>query len=272
MKPAALLLSALAVLLTATASVGSSPGSAAMGMTRGVFDTGCIYSHTLRDDPLLHPNMPGMSHVHDFFGNRTTMGRSTGNGLLKATRANTKNTTCKDKGDGAAYWAPALYQDGAKLRPEKVHVYYRHQGSVPARPFPIGFGMITDKHFWWCGPGTTKHRDGTVPACPNGRLFVILTFPACWDGVRRFARNGSHVSFGMRMQCDAAHPVRIPELTVFLSYRVDGKPHVYTLASGHPRTAHADFFNAWEPKHLARLVEKCLNHGRVPNCNDEKTR
>jgi hypothetical protein len=241
-------------------------------MSTGVFDTGCLYSHTLPDDPLVHPNMPGMSHVHDFFGNRTTKGGSTGNVLLDATRTNASNTTCKDKRDGSAYWAPALYQNGVKVRPDRVHVYYRHRGSVPAKPFPVGFGMITHKHFWWCGPGTTKHRDGTVPACSNGRLFVILTFPACWDGRRLYSQNGSHVSFGMKMQCDAAHPVTIPQLTVFLSYRVDGEPHIHVLASGDPRTAHADFLNAWEPDRLAHLVDACLNHGRVANCNRDEGR
>ena len=264
MKFAALLLAALAS-LAAVAPGGSSPGPA-MGMSKGVFDTGCLFSHTLADDPLVHPNMPGMSHVHDFFGNRTTTGRSTGKALLTAARPNPSKTTCKDKGDDSAYWAPALYQDGAKVRPEKIHVYYRHRGSVPAKPFPVGFGMVTHKHFWWCGPGTMKHRDDTVPACPGGRLFIILTFPACWDGHRLFSQDGSHVSFGMKSQCDPAHPVSIPELTVFLSYRVDGKSHVYVLASGDPTTAHADFLNAWEPSHLAHLIDTCLNRGRVANC------
>jgi hypothetical protein len=243
-----------------------------MAMSTGVFDTGCSYSHSLPDDPLLYPNMPGTSHLHDFFGNRTTTARSTGRGLLNAVKANVNNTTCKDKRDGAAYWAPALYQDGTKLRPEKVHVYYRHRGDIAATPFPVGFGMITHKHFWWCGPGTMKHRDDTVPACPNGSLFVILTFPVCWDGHRLFAQNGSHVAFAMRGKCDAAHPVSIPELTVFLRYPVDGKSHTYILSSGYPRSAHADFFNAWEPQRLAHLVEACLNHGRAASCKQDRNR
>jgi uncharacterized protein DUF1996 len=271
-KPAALILAALAMLSAAATTIGSSSASAsaAMGMSSGVFDTGCLYSHTLPDDPLVHPNMAGMSHLHDFFGNRSTKGRSTGNSLLSAARESASNTTCKDKRDGSAYWTPALYQEGVKVRPDKVHVYYRNHSNVPAKPLPVGFGMITHKHFWWCGPGTTKHRDGIVPACPNGRLFVILIFPNCWDGVRMFSQNGSHVSFGTR--CDAAHPVRIPQLSLVLSYRVDGKPHTYALASGDPTTAHADFFNAWEPQRLARLVEACLNHGRVADCKRDNNR
>lgn len=240
--------------------------------TGGVFDTTCRYSHTLSDDPLVHPKMPGMSHVHDFFGNRTTAAGSTGLGLLNAARGNPDKTTCKDKLDGSGYWAPALYQDGAKVRPRQVHVYYRHRGNVAAKPFPVGFGMITQKYAWSCGPGTMKLRDGTVPTCSNGRIILNMRFPACWDGVRLFAQDGSHVSFPMRMGCDARHPVRIPQLSLVLSYRIDSKPHTSVLASGAPTTAHADFFNAWEPQRLAHLVEKCLNHGRVAACKLDNER
>jgi hypothetical protein len=261
MKRLALVVStAVAILASAAASGAPTPTSAPSGVPKGVFDTGCSYSHTLRDDPLLHPGVPGASHVHDFFGNRTTDARSTGRTLLAATAADPAKTSCKDKLDRSAYWAPALFEDGRQLRPEKVHVYYRHHADERARAFPTGFGMVTHTHFWWCGPGTEKFKDGSVPACPKGRLFVILTFPSCWDGVRMFASDGSHVSTGRR-SCDSAHPVRLPRLTMFLSYRVDGNQHAYQLASGAPRTAHADFLNAWEPKRLAHLVATCLNPG-----------
>lgn len=260
MRLAAFLLAAV-VVSSASASTGAISSSAGTGMFNGVFDTNCFYSHTLRDDPLLHPGVPGASHVHDFFGNRTTDARSTGKTLVEAARGDAKKTSCKDKLDRSAYWAPALYEDGRQLRPEKVHVYYRHHADERARPFAAGFGMVTHKHFWWCGPGTEKLEDGTVPACPRGRLFVILSFPACWDGVRSFSSDGSHVAHGRGM-CDAVHPVRLPQLTMFLSYRVDGKRHSYHLASGAPRTAHADFLNAWEPRRLAHLVATCLNEGR----------
>jgi uncharacterized protein DUF1996 len=257
---AGLLLTAVVVVSSAFASTVAVSNSAGISMFSGVFDTTCFYSHTLRDDPLLHPGASGASHVHDFFGNRTTDARSSGNTLIEAAGRDPAKTSCKDKLDRSAYWAPALYEGGRKLRPDNVHVYYRHHGDVPARPFPPGFGMVTHRHFWWCGPGTVRFEDGTVPACPKGRLFVILTFPACWDGVRLFASDGSHVSHGRR-KCDAGHTVHLPRLTMFLSYRVDGKPHSYRLASGAPRTAHADFLNAWEPARLVHLVATCLNMG-----------
>ena len=264
MKSTPLLLAAIAA-LAAGGLVTSASGSGAP--LNGVFDTGCRYSHTAPDDPLVHPGRPGASHMHDFFGNRATDARSTGRRLLD-TPATATSTTCGDKRDRSGYWAPTLYQDGRRLAPEKVHVYYRHHAAVPAKPFPLGFGMIARQHFWSCGPGSAKYRNGTVPACPNGRLFVVLSFPACWDGVRLFSQDGSHVSHGGK-RCDAAHPVRIPRLAMLLSYRVDGRSHAYTLASGNAQTAHADFLNAWEPGRLAQLVEACLSHGRTPNCEQD---
>lgn len=255
------------VCVAALSATGASVSRAADAgvLLNGVFDTGCRYSHSLRDDPLLHPTSHGLSHLHDFFGNRTTDAHSTGEALLESGRKNPANSTCQDKRDSSAYWAPALFQDGRRIAPEKVHVYYRHHANVQAAPFPVGFGMVTHRHFWWCGPGTAKYRDGTVPACPRGRLFVILAFPACWDGVHLFSKNGTHVSQG-GSACDAAHPVRLPRLTMFLSYRVDGKPHAYQLSSGAPSSAHADFLNAWEPDRLAHLVSTCLNQARVMDC------
>ena len=268
MKLAALVVISLASLGTKSVSWGVATRSSGMGMLKGVFDTGCRYSHSARDDPLLLAGQPGMSHLHDFFGNRTTDATSTGRSLLAAVRENPRNVTCKDSRDASAYWAPALYEDGRRLLPQKVHVYYRHHASIRANPFPTGFGMVTHRHFWWCGPGTTRSRDA-VPACAGGRLFVILNFPMCWDGTRLFSTDGSHVSYGAT-GCNTTHPVRLPHLTMFLSYRVDGQPHAYNLASGSPGTAHADFLNGWDPDRLAYLVNACLNKSAGTDCKKSR--
>src|SRR6266508_3973475 len=65
-------------------TVGVSAGSASSG-PGGPADAGpeggdgpatfrvlCASSHVLADDPIVHPNMPGASHLHQFFGNATT--------------------------------------------------------------------------------------------------------------------------------------------------------------------------------------------------------
>src|SRR5690349_9233817 len=42
----------------------------------------CGFSHVASNDPIVHPGMTGMSHSHDFFGNRGTNADSTPASLL----------------------------------------------------------------------------------------------------------------------------------------------------------------------------------------------
>src|SRR5690606_7057081 len=55
----------------------------------GQFVTGCAYSHTAPDDPIVHAGFPGRSHLHDFFGNTSTDAHSTLDSLLEG------ETTCQ---------------------------------------------------------------------------------------------------------------------------------------------------------------------------------
>ena len=43
------------------------------------------------------------------------------------------------------------------------------------------------------------------------------------------------------------------------TYPIRGPGHDLKLASGETGTAHADFFNAWEPEALQREIESCLH-------------
>ncbi|MBY8854067.1 DUF1996 domain-containing protein, partial [Saccharothrix sp. MB29] len=45
----------------------------------------CPFTHRLPDDPIVVPNLPGASHMHSFFGNRTTNAHSTVQSLLAGT-------------------------------------------------------------------------------------------------------------------------------------------------------------------------------------------
>jgi len=72
---------ALTAGLSAPGAGGAAPSA---GSTQGArFVTRCTYSHTLSDDPIVHPNQPGASHSHDFFGNKTTDAFSTLASLTK---------------------------------------------------------------------------------------------------------------------------------------------------------------------------------------------
>jgi hypothetical protein len=222
-----------------------------------------------------------MSHLHDFFGNRLTDAFSTGDTLLAAGRANHEVTTCIDAADFAAYWAPALYRDGVKLDPWEVLVYYRNASDVDVAVFPVGFGMIAgdassqvpNKEVRWeCSKPPLRSSNSEVPKCDRGDLQAVLKFPVCWNGVDLFTADGSHVRYG---PCRNSHPVRIPELTVIVKYPHDHQDHQYHLASGHPMTLHADFFNAWAPEVLTLLVSKCNNEreqdGRRRSCQHDES-
>ena len=106
----------------------------------GQFYADCGFSHRLTDDSIVFPGQPGRSHLHDFFGNRTTNAHSTVASLQKG------KTNCHRVQDKAAYWAPTLYA-GADNDPIKVvnaQAFYlsgfRDFESI--QPFPSGLEMI----------------------------------------------------------------------------------------------------------------------------------
>ncbi len=106
----------------------------------------------------------------------------------------------------------------------------------------------------------------SVPTCPGTKLEVLIRFPDCWDGTHLdSADHMSHVAYSdpdrrgsVYRTCPRSHPVAIPKLAIEVRYPTVGGPGV-SLASGLGYTAHADFFNAWDPETFARLVRDCLN-------------
>ena len=87
----------------------------------------CGYSHSAADDPIVAPGKPGASHMHDFFGNRSTNAASTYESLQAAA------ILCRRPLDTAAYWTPSLYQDGTQVKPIGVNAYYLPQARTPRR-------------------------------------------------------------------------------------------------------------------------------------------
>ena len=248
------------------------------------FDANCDPGQRLKDDPLKFPGRPGASHEHQFLGNTTTNAYSTGESLLLANRDG-KHTTCHDPLDGSAYWLPTLYQDGKRLAPGGIHVYYTANQEVRhplVRAFPVGFGQIaglntTDwrgepqlGHEWRCVAGEDDQRTGLGSidgpfACSTGKLRVGIHFAECWDGVNKFKLDESHVAYQSGKGCPADHPYLLPSLSLLMSWNTDTAPHRYQVSVGADGTlgttasVHADFFSGWEPQHLQDLVTRCLN-------------
>jgi hypothetical protein len=237
------------------------------------FHATCTVSHHASDDPIVFPGLPGASHNHTFWGNRSTTSSSTAASLSGATA-----TTCDPKDDHSAYWIPTLYQDGAVVDPDEVTVYYGSRLKDPSKtqPFPPGLRMITGdptrqsdpqgNHFWCAGIGGEVGRtaDGAFPVCaPTAHLVRQITFADCWDGKHLDSPNHrDHVANGNHLgQCPADHPVPIPSVSFVISYQLSGYTEAITLSSGNAVSMHGDFFNAWDEEALASRVRNCLNQG-----------
>ena len=235
------------------------------------FKVECGWSHAASDDPIVHPGTPGVSHRHDFFGNTSTDSGSTAVGLRS------QDTTCQNKLDTAAYWAPALLVDNTPVAPLGSVAYYRPGTAVdPAtlRAYPAGLMMVAgdggatepqplEVAAWHCGASPVLHA--TPPSCPTtAPLGVRVAFPDCWDGERLDSTDHrSHVAYSDDGRCPDDHPVPMPQLIFEVHYPVSGKPAGGALASGGVLGVHADFLNAWDQKALEREVRVCLNGDNV---------
>jgi hypothetical protein len=290
---------ALRVLVISSALLAApsvSGAAAPRGLHGNNFFSNCLFSHMAPDDPIVFPRQPGKSHAHTFFGNTRTNATSTLASLLKG------RTTCRTKGDTAAYWIPTPYDHGREVRPSKAQLYYVLRGYEQMHPFPSGLRVIAgNSHattaqdeqivYWSCDAAGVKAKIGprpskcgvlaarfhgvvqTCPTCPKRKNFMVrrktwvelhINFPDCWDG-KHLDRpdHHSHMAYSRNYVCPASHPVKVPLLRMNIRYPlVDGRG--IELASGSPLTAHGDFFNAWEQKALAKLVDACF-HDRPCN-------
>lgn len=238
----------------------------------------CALSHRAANDPIVFHGMPGESHMHDFFGNRSTGASST----LRSLRRNAGN--CVPADDRSGYWTPTLYRHGRALKAVQVQVYYQdffRFGRV--LPFPAGLRVVAGRADatapqrgvvrWTCRQDQVGGDPARIPSCGSTFVALRIAFPDCWDGRRLDSRNHrSHLAYnragGMELgpqRCPRSHPVVVPTLQLNVVYPIhDG--HGVTLASGSPLTAHADFFNGWRPSVLRRRVDEILNGGQA--CDD----
>jgi uncharacterized protein DUF1996 len=290
---------AIAAVVVAGISLATTSAAGPTGPHGNNFFSNCRFSHTGNDDPIVYPRQPGRSHAHTFFGNAST-GASSTLARLRAAR-----TTCKPRADRAAYWVPTLYEDGREVRPAKGQFYYVLRGFGQMRPFPAGLVMIAgDAHarraqptsvtYWTCGGrggvrlapsaivptcAVVRTRANvflkTCPSCPLVRkhiservktyLELHVDFPDCWDGKRLDSPDHkNHMAYSRDYVCPRSHPVKVPLIRAMIRYPITGGSGV-ALASGGQFSGHADFYNAWDDRALAKLVDDCF-HGRP--CNE----
>lgn len=277
--PVLVVLVAAATLVGLVAVMARDSGTATAERVPGVgpqgrvpqFKVECGWSHAAPDDPIVLPGRPGGSHLHDFFGNTATGATSTAADLVGG------DTTCQNKLDTAAYWAPALHRHGVPVIPTGSVAYYRPGPEVDptrVRTYPPGLVMIAGDPAsrgpqplavaaWRCGASPVLHAD--PPRCPRtAPLGVRIAFPDCWDGEHVDSEDHrAHVARSDDGRCPDGHPVALPQLIFEIRYPVTGSPNGLELASGGTHGVHADFINAWDPAALDREVRACLNRSKV---------
>lgn len=240
------------------------------------FRVTCAASHRRQDDPIVFQNQSGVSHMHEFFGNRTTNAFST----LTSLRAGTAN--CNPVADKSAYWVPTLYRNGQPVAPDNVTIYYQgihDRTRAVAHPQGLRYVVGNAKALspdenpaarWSCTTQSPSSRDFLT--CPPGtRVETYLDFPTCWNGRDLDSANHrDHMAFAVGLVCPSSHPVVVPRLEFLITYPVNGTGlslggtrNGVNVTSAPGYTFHGDFMNAWDQAELERRVRDCVNAGYI---------
>ncbi len=231
----------------------------------GVFHTSCTFSHMAKDDPIVSPGEPGVSHLHTFFGNESTDAGSTYRSMRRGA------TTCDFSADTAGYWTPALMDpQGDVVKPQRLAAYYFASSKVAAPPANlrmIAGGDTSELRVagYTCGEGMPTSSEPLD--CGSAWLKGVVVFPSCWNGEDLDSRNHRrHMAYPTGTGCPRGYPVRVPKLILHITYGIhDGTG--YTLVSDEMMgmtdgmSLHADFWNTWNQRGLERTVARCLNGG-----------
>lgn len=281
---------------------GQIPATAAPDVV-GAFRLICAAAHLGYDDPVVYPNQPGKSHLHQFFGNDGVNAASDYTSLRT-----TGGSTCQSKANRSGYWIPAMLNDKMQvIRPDYVSIYYKRRPKTDplcakigtacvdlprGLRFVFGFNMLnmaaapTGSAYFNCtGPGITQvHYANLVLAqakCPvGGQLGAIINAPECWDGKNLdSADHRSHVAYSKYIgqsyaQCPTTHPYVIPAFTLGAWYSQGAVLEPWHLSSDvmadgttmtPGSTFHADWFGAWDQTVADMWHDNCIN--RLLNCS-----
>jgi hypothetical protein len=177
---------------------------------------------------------------------------------------------------------PALIDaEGVPVMPSSMDVYYKsgYNGIAPQviKPFPSGLRVIAgsaksstaQEHAYWACHGKYIGHPSSIPDCSGGDgLTMTVEFPQCWDGVNLDSTDhASHMAYPREGSCPSTHPVAIPAVTFNVQYalrdttgwRLSSDMYADDLPGG--LSAHADWFEGWEPDVSDTFVKDCVNAG-----------
>lgn len=231
----------------------------------------CNYSHTLNDDPIVHPGQPGVSMTHDFYGNEQANAYSTPRTL----RAAASTSNCELSADKASYWAPTLYSSGQQLTPKRLHVYYRW-GNVTdlasIQPLPPWAEMIAGDasgqtpidtaHIGWTCGNQGEQLAAMPKDCRNSTLNEMVLhffYPNCLQTGANATHPDSY-SYSYHGSC-ASGTTPVVRLSEDFAWAPAVDPSTLMFSSGGMTTAHADFMNGWYMPTMDRLTHDCVQAG-----------
>lgn len=285
-RPTRLIMGGLAALTLAATAVAAAPSATALGKIKCKQLAGMAMV-----DPIMSHNQPASMHMHQFFGNTGWL--SKGNAANYTDLMNSKTTNCVNAADTAAYWTPVLRYTatGAAVPIQSFTAYYRPWTGVggpdfgPGRAFPQDTRLVATKFEWNCGQfsGTRTQGVPSVPDCsglsgkPGQTLTLHVDFPTCWNGknpvhattaVGNTSDNANYayaLGSGKTKTCPTTHPIKMIALRETLQFAYTGKGADVELSSDRMmgtsdgRSAHADFWNTWQPTGFASMVKNCVN-------------
>jgi hypothetical protein len=215
-------------------------------------------------DPIVMPGMAGMSHYHQFFGNRSTDENTTTASLL----AN-RPSTCRNRADFSAYWSPQLWQGSTAIAPTSITILYAKTVTSAVVAHPAGMALIAGNAkattaqdlsvvSWYCG-NNVQNAAATPQACTDNQDLVgLIRFPECWNGKDLDSANHKdHVTYAVNRTC-AAGTVALPQLQMHIHYPAQANVSTLALASGSIFSLHADFMNGWNQRAFERQVAQRL--------------
>ncbi len=215
-------------------------------------------------DPIVMPGMAGMSHYHQFFGNRSTNEKTTTASLL----AN-RPSTCRNRADFSAYWAPQLWQGSTAIAPKSMTVLYAKTVTSAVVAHPAGMVLIAGNAkattaqdlsivSWYCG-NNVQNAAATPPVCTgNQDLVGLIRFPECWNGKDLDSTDHkSHVTYAVNGVC-ATGTVALPQLQMHIHYPAQTDVSTLAMSSGSIYSLHADFMNGWNQRGFERQVAQRL--------------
>jgi Ca2+-binding RTX toxin-like protein len=283
------------------AQIGRADDTLAAGDMDHLFRGSCFYSHSNTGDPIALPDSTA-NHMHEFFGNDTTIQTSTAQTLQQDSpylKSDPSKLQCNRETNKSSYWVPRITWNNQEVLPTRSGVYYATRTGLPPEKTtttPFGFKVIAKssaavaegqapagseaKLYWHCHKLLSAHQSiasgtPTPPtSCPVDKsgvptLGVTVLFPQCWDGQAFDVKGGANMRHAIKdssgtLSCPSGFPQHIPQLAMFINYDLPSTEGPLKVLGHGGVPEDPDHFHAdyFNSEDLESLVQKCIREGQ----------